>query len=71
MLAPIFTVALLSITVLAAEQGKRQATNAAQFTAAEDQLISEYIPSTALLLSLGDSGICSFLCCLETCISLI
>lgn len=52
MLSSIFTVALLSLTALAAEQGKRQATNAAQFTAAADQLISEYIPSTAPLLSL-------------------
>ncbi|PMD48650.1 hypothetical protein L207DRAFT_521997 [Hyaloscypha variabilis F] len=48
MLFSIFTVALLSATALALEQGKRQATDAAQFTAAADQLISEYIPSTAL-----------------------
>jgi hypothetical protein len=48
MLPSIFTVALLSITVFATDQEKRQATDAAQFTAAADQLISEYIPSTAL-----------------------
>jgi hypothetical protein len=48
MLSSFFTVALLSVTALAAEQEKRQATNAAQFTSAADQLISEYIPSTAL-----------------------
>jgi len=48
MLSSIFAVGILSVTALAAEQGKRQATDAAQFTAAADQLISEYIPSTAL-----------------------
>lgn len=48
MLSSIFTLALLSFTALAAEQEKRQATNAAQFTSAADQLISQYIPSTAL-----------------------
>ncbi|KAE9376822.1 hypothetical protein N431DRAFT_436063 [Stipitochalara longipes BDJ] len=48
MLSSIFTLALLSTTALALEQGKRQATDAAQFTAAAEQLISEYIPSTAL-----------------------
>jgi hypothetical protein len=48
MLSSIFTVALLSLTALAAEQERRQATDAAQFTAAADQLISQYIPSSAL-----------------------
>jgi len=48
MLSSIFTVALLTITALAVEQGKREATDAAQFTSAADQLISQYIPSTAL-----------------------
>jgi len=48
MLSSLFSVVLLSITALAAQQGKRQATNAAQFTSAADQLISQYIPSTAL-----------------------
>ena len=46
MLSSFLTVALLSATVIAEE--KRQATDAAQFTSAADQLISEYIPSTAL-----------------------
>jgi hypothetical protein len=46
MLSSVFTLALLGVTALAAE--KRQATNAAQFTSAADQLISQYIPSTAL-----------------------
>ena len=43
----IFTVALLSATTLAVND-KRQPTDAAQFTSAADQLISKYIPSTAL-----------------------
>lgn len=46
MLSSIFVLALLSVNALAAE--KRQATDAAQFTSAADQLISQYIPSTAL-----------------------
>jgi len=48
MLSSIFTVALLASTGLAAVPEKRQATNAAQFTSAADELISKYIPSTAL-----------------------
>ncbi|KAF8858112.1 hypothetical protein BDZ45DRAFT_407025 [Acephala macrosclerotiorum] len=48
MLAHIFATALLSLTVSALVEEKRQATGAAQFTSAADQLISEYIPSTAL-----------------------
>jgi hypothetical protein len=48
MLPSILTVALWSVTALAAEHQKRQATDAAQFTSAADQLISQYIPSTAL-----------------------
>jgi len=49
MLSSILTITLLSISAVALEQGKRQATDAAQFTAAADQLISKYIPSSALL----------------------
>jgi hypothetical protein len=48
MLSSIITVALLSLTALATEQEKRQATDAARFTSAADELISEYLPSTAL-----------------------
>jgi hypothetical protein len=48
MLSSVITVALLSLTALATEQEKRQATDAAQFTSAADELISEYLPSTAL-----------------------
>lgn len=48
MLPSIFTVALLSVTALAIEQGKRQAADASKFTSAADQLISQYVPSTAL-----------------------
>jgi hypothetical protein len=48
MLSSIFTVALLGFTALAVEQEKRQATDAAQFTAAADQLISQYIPASAI-----------------------
>jgi hypothetical protein len=48
MLFSIFTVALLGFTALAVEQEKRQATDAAQFTAAADQLISQYIPASAI-----------------------
>jgi hypothetical protein len=43
----VFTVALLSSTAFAFPE-KRQATDAAQFTSAANQLISAYIPSTAL-----------------------
>jgi hypothetical protein len=46
MLASIVTLALLGTTVLAQE--KRQATNGAQFSSAANQLVSAYIPSTAL-----------------------
>ncbi len=48
MLSSIFTLALLSGAAFAVEQEKRQATNAAQFTSAANQLISQYIPSSAL-----------------------
>jgi hypothetical protein len=48
MLSSILTLALLSLTAFATEQERRQATDAAQFTSAADQLISGYIPSTAL-----------------------
>jgi hypothetical protein len=48
MLFSLLTVALLGFTALAAEQEKRQATDAAQFTAAADQLISQYIPASAI-----------------------
>lgn len=47
MLSSIFTVALLSTTAFAAAQEKRQATDAAQFTLAANELISKYIPSGA------------------------
>lgn len=48
MLAHFVATALLSLTVFALVEEKREATDAAQFTSAADQLISEYIPSTAL-----------------------
>jgi hypothetical protein len=48
MLSSILTIALLSITALAAPQEKRQATDAAQFTSAASELVSKYIPSAAL-----------------------
>lgn len=48
MLVHIFATALLSLTASALVEEKRQATNGAQFTSAADQLISQYIPSTAL-----------------------
>lgn len=48
MLSSIFTFSLLSITALASEQGKRQATDGAQYAAAASQIISQYIPETAL-----------------------
>lgn len=48
MLSSILTVALLTTTVLAAPQEKRQATDAAQFTSAASELVSVYIPSAAL-----------------------
>jgi len=47
-LSSIFTATVLSAAVLAAEQEKRQVTDAAQFTSAADQLISENIPSSVL-----------------------
>lgn len=46
MLSSIFTLALLSTAYAAPE--KRQATNAAQFASAANQLISAYIPASAL-----------------------
>lgn len=48
MLFHLLAIALLGLTVSANQQLKRQATDAAQFTSAADQLISQYLPSTAL-----------------------
>jgi hypothetical protein len=48
MLSFILTIALLSTTALAVPEEKRQATDAAQFTSAANELISKYIPSAAL-----------------------
>jgi hypothetical protein len=48
MLSSFLTVALLSTTVLAVPQQKRQATDGAQFTSAASELISAYIPSAVL-----------------------
>ncbi|KAE8443084.1 hypothetical protein EG329_002407 [Mollisiaceae sp. DMI_Dod_QoI] len=48
MLAYIFGTALLSLTGAAQMKAKRQAPDSAQFTSAADQLISQYLPSTAL-----------------------
>ncbi|KUJ20254.1 uncharacterized protein LY89DRAFT_779047 [Mollisia scopiformis] len=48
MFARVLATAMLCLTVSANMQVKRQATDAAQFTSAADQLISQYIPSTAL-----------------------
>lgn len=48
MFVRLFSIGLLGLTVSANEHPKRQATDAAQFTSAADQLISQYLPSTAL-----------------------
>lgn len=48
MFAQLFAMALLSLTASANMEFKRQATDAAQFTSAANQLISQYIPATAL-----------------------
>lgn len=48
MFVRIFATAMLGVIVSANQEHKRQATDAAQFTAAADQLISQYLPSTAL-----------------------
>ena len=47
MLSSVLTVALLSTAVFAIPQEKRQATDAAQFTSAANELVSKYIPSAA------------------------
>lgn len=48
MFVHLLAIALLGISVSANQQPKRQVTDAAQFTSAADQLISQYLPSTAL-----------------------
>jgi hypothetical protein len=48
MLSSILTVALLSTAAFAVPQEKRQATDAAQFTSAANELVSKYIPSGIL-----------------------